>query len=202
MNFFYDACFLILVKTTLFYRSFCYWNVMDGHLDGHDARFNGEVHRWTKTAKALRVRSIFCQDALFLKLASQGSLQVAGILIGCDGNRGLLQAPGELLGSFPHWLHSAVVPVWASSTEVSRAHGLLHWSDVTDGDREKMVSASIMTRPKRSLSPPDKRAGLLLMMSSGRIWKVKVSYSLFFWRTSLTWPTGFSERMFPYGYKR
>ena len=72
VNFFYDACVLILVKATLFYRWFCYWNVMDGHLDGGDSRFNSKVHRWTKTAKALRFCSVFCQDALFLKLASQG----------------------------------------------------------------------------------------------------------------------------------
>ena len=127
---------------------------------------------------------------------------MAGSLIGCDGNRDLLQATGELLCSFPSWLHSAVVQVWASSTDDSRAHDLLYWLDVTDGDREKMVSASILTRLKRPLSPPDKRAGLLPMMSSGRIWKVKVSYSLFFWHTSLTWPKGLSGCLFPYGYKR
>lgn len=45
---------------------------MDGHLDGCDAGFNGKVHRWTKTAEALKVCSVFCKDVLFLKLASWG----------------------------------------------------------------------------------------------------------------------------------
>ena len=45
VNFFDDACFLILVKATLFYGSFCYWNVEDGRLDGREARFNGKMHR-------------------------------------------------------------------------------------------------------------------------------------------------------------
>ena len=49
---------------------------------------------------------------------------------------------------------------------------------------------------------PDKRAGLWPMMSSGRIWKVKDSYWLFFWHTSSTWPKGLSGRLLPYGCKR
>ena len=57
---------------------------------------------------------------------------------------------------------------WVSSA-------VLQLTIVTKGDREKTVSDSILTSPNLSLSPPDKRAGLLAMMSSARIWKVRVS---------------------------
>ena len=73
---------------------------------------------------------------------------------------------GLLLWSCSMWLHSTCF--WAPCAELQLAI-------VTEGDREKTVSDSILTSPNLSLSPPDKRAGLLAMMSSGRIWKVRAS---------------------------
>ena len=73
---------------------------------------------------------------------------------------------GLLLWSCLMWLHSTCS--WVSCA-------VLQLEIVTEGDREKTVSDSILTSPNLSLSPPDKRAGLLAMMSSGRIWKVRVS---------------------------
>lgn len=115
-------------------------------------------------------------------------LRVTGILISCDRNRS--EAPSELLRSFLSWLHSAVVQMWLSCAEVCTSHDLLQWLDLTD--REETFSASILTQPNCSQSPPDKRASVLPMISSGGIWKVKVSYLLF-----LAW--GFQWACVPMG---
>ena len=74
---------------------------------------------------------------------------------------------GPLLWSCLMWLHSTCS--WGFTVLCCR------WQLLLEGDREKTVSYSILTSPNLSLSPPDKRAGLLAMMSSGRIWKVRVS---------------------------
>ena len=86
---------------------------------------------------------------------------------------------------------------------VQRAGGVLaslQLAIITDGDREMTVSDCILISSNLSLSPPDKRVGLLAMMSSGRIWKVRVSYRLFLWHNSVTWPKG--RGVFPYCCKR
>ena len=67
------------------------------------------------------------------------------------------------------WLHSNCSWAWVSCASLLLVI-------LTDGDREKTVSDAILISPNLSLSAPDKRAGLLAMMSSGRIWKVRVSY--------------------------
>lgn len=74
------------------------------------------------------------------------------------------------------WLHSTCSWAWVSCAEVGGSCASLQLAIVTDGDKEKSVFDSILISPELSLSPPDKRASLLSMMSSGRIWKVRVSY--------------------------
>lgn len=70
------------------------------------------------------------------------------------------------------WLNSTCSWAWVSGAEVGVSCASLQLAIVTDGDRKKTVSDSNLISPNLSLSAPDKRAGLLAMIASGRIWKV------------------------------